>query len=201
MKRSWLWNGFAVVMLSIPVVAMVARAQRPKLPSFGSVPAFALVDQDKAPLTRAMLDGKVWVADFVFTGCSLACPRLTDEMARLQTFVAQRGDRVALVSFSVDPERDTPERLHAYAAGFHADTRQWKFVTGPAKQVEDAVVNGFKQGMTKEPDPDEKDGFSILHGTRFVLVDQHGEIRGFYDAQDAAEMAKLRTHLLQLLNQ
>jgi len=197
MKRA-LWIGFAAAMLAIPVAAMVARAQRARLPSYGAVPSFSLVDQDGAKFDRAQLDGKVWVADFVFTGCSLACPRLTEEMAKLQKLVAG-NDKVRLISISVDPERDTPERLKAYAAGFRADARQWKFLTGPAKQIEDAVVNGFKQGLSKEPDSAEKDGFAILHGTRFVLVDQHGQIRGFYDAQDSAEMARLRAHLTGLV--
>jgi protein SCO1/2 len=197
MKRA-LWIGFAALMLAIPLATMVARAQRPKLPSYGAVPSFSLVDQDGAKLDSAQLAGKVWVADFVFTGCSQACPRLTEEMAKLQKLVAG-NDKVRLISISVDPERDTPERLKAYAAGFRADSHQWKFLTGPAQQIEDAVVNGFKQGMSKEPDAAEKDGFAILHGTRFILVDTHGQIRGFYDAQDSAEMAKLRTHLLGLV--
>jgi protein SCO1/2 len=141
----------------------------------------------------------VWVADFVFTGCSEACPRLTGEMAKLQKLVAGKGGKVQLISISVDPDRDTPERLKAYAAGFRADPQVWKFLTGPAKQIEDAVVNGFKQGISKDPDPSEKDGFAILHGTRFVLVDQSGQIRGFYDAQDSSDMARLRSHLLGLI--
>jgi protein SCO1/2 len=198
MKRT-LFIGFALAMLAIPVATMVARAKRASLPSYGPVPTFSLVDQEGAKFDRAQLAGKVWVADFVFTSCSLACPRLTEEMAKLQKLVAGNADKVQLISISVDPERDTPERLKAYATGFRADPRVWKFLTGPAKQIEDAVVNGFKQGLSKDLDPSEQDGFAILHGTRFVLVDQTGQIRGFYDAQEPADMARLRSHLLGLI--
>ena len=86
MKRA-LWIGFAAAILAIPVATMVARAQRIKLPSYGPVPSFSLVDQEGQKFDRAQLAGKVWVADFVFTGCSEACPKLTGEMAKLQKLV------------------------------------------------------------------------------------------------------------------
>jgi cytochrome oxidase Cu insertion factor (SCO1/SenC/PrrC family) len=200
MKRPWLLSVFGVTLLSVPVVAtLVARAHHGALPHLGEVPAFTLTDQAGRPLATRDLDGKVWVADFIFTSCSQVCPRLTGEMAKLQRYLINRGadGRVQLVSITVDPERDTPERLAAYAAGFQADARVWKFVTGPMHEVEDAVVRGFKMGMEKQPD--ENDGFSIVHGTRLVLVDGKRAIRGYYDAADAMQMERLRIDLSQLL--
>jgi cytochrome oxidase Cu insertion factor (SCO1/SenC/PrrC family) len=191
---------FGVTLLSVPVVAtLAARAHRGSLPRLGEVPAFALTDQAGQPLLTRDLDGKVWVADFIFTSCSQVCPRLTGEMAKLQRYLINRGadGRVRLVSITVDPERDTPERLAAYAAGFQADARVWKFATGPMHEVEDAVVRGFKMGMEKERD--ESDGFAIVHGTRLVLVDGKRAIRGYYDAADAMQMEKLRVDLQLLL--
>jgi protein SCO1/2 len=116
-------------------------------------------------------------------------------MANLQRYLANRGARVHLVSITVDPERDTVERLAAYAAGFAADPALWKFATGPAEAVKDAVVRGFKVGIEREKSADD---FTILHGTRFVLVDGKGAIRGYYDAADGREMANLRTDLERL---
>jgi protein SCO1/2 len=199
MRRPWLWSVFCVTLLSIPVVAtLAARAQRGDLPHLGQVPAFALVDQAGQPFAAGELDGKVWVADFVFTSCAEICPRLTGEMAKLQRYLINRGadGRARLVSVSVDPERDTPERLAAYAKGFQADPRVWKFLTGPSKQIEEAVVRGFKMGLEKEP---EGDSFSILHGTKFVLVDARGAIRGYYDSNEPMQMEKLRIDLQSLL--
>ena len=144
--------------------------------------------------------GKVALLFFGYTNCPDVCPLHMSNLGNvIKQLPPKDRERVKVVFVTTDPERDTPEKLKAYAAGFRVDHRVWKFLTGPAKQIEDAVVNGFKQGLSKEPDSTEKDGFAILHGTRFVLVDAHGQIRGFYDAQDSAEMARLRTHLLGLV--
>lgn len=195
-RRPWLWAAFGATLLAIPILATLrARAQRGELPHLGQVPAFTLTDQTGQPLTSAGLAGKVWVADFIFTRCSEACPKLTAEMANLARYVHNRGgDRVRLVSISIDPERDTVAALQQYSAGFRADPALWKFATGPADAVKDAVVRGFKIGVEREKD-DSTDGFAIVHGTRFVLVDGRGAIRGYYDAGEPAAMALLRTDL------
>ncbi len=201
-KRPWLWTVFAVTLLTIPAAAtLVARAHRRQLPSYGAVPTFNLTDQDGAPFQSRALEGKVWVADFVFTSCSEACPRLTEAMAQLQRYLTNRGAdaRTRLVSFSVDPDRDTPARLKAYATGFLANPALWTFLTGPAQDIQDAVVKGFKQGLEKEKSTENADGFTILHGTKLVLVDGKGQIRGFYDATDGVSMARLREDLAELL--
>jgi protein SCO1/2 len=203
LKRPLLWVVFALCALAVPVGAtLVSRARHQvKLPAWGQVPDFTLTDQDKHPFGSADLRGKVVVADFVFTSCSSACPRLTQEMSTLARYLTNRGfdGRVKLVSISVDPERDTPERLKAYAAGFSADPRLWSFLTGPMDKVRDAVVDGFKQGLEKEKDESEKDGFAIVHGTKMVLVDVKGTMRGFYDANEPDSMAQLRVAISALL--
>jgi protein SCO1/2 len=203
LKRPLLWIAFAVCALAVPVGATLLRRAHGhvQLPSYGQVPDFALVDQDGRAFTTADLRGKVVVADFVFTSCSSACPRLTQEMANLSRHLVNRGadGRTKLISISVDPERDTPERLKAYAAGFNADPRLWSFLTGPADRIRDAVVGGFKQGLEKEKDSTEKDGFTILHGTKMVLLDGKGTMRGFYDANEPDSMAQLRGAIAQLL--
>jgi len=203
LKRPLLWIAFAVCALAVPVGAtLVKRARaRVELPAYGQVPDFALVDQDGRAFGSAELRGKIVVADFVFTSCSSACPRLTEQMALLQRHLVNRGadGRVRLISISVDPERDTPERLKGYAAGFSADPRVWSFLTGPAQKIEDAVVRGFLQGVEKEKDPSAKDGFTIVHGTKMVLVDVKGTMRGFFDANVPESMAKLRNAVAVLL--
>jgi protein SCO1/2 len=199
-KKS-LWTAFALVLLAIPVAAMVSKKLRtPALPRYGMIPGFALTDHTGKPFSRADLDGKVAVFDFIFTSCSSACPRLSGEMAGLQRYLRNRGHdaRVRLVSISVDPERDTVERLAAHAAGFQADPSLWKLLTGSTQAIQAAVVDGFKTGLSKEKD-DSVDGFTIVHGTKLILVDARGTIRGYYDASEPAEMAKLREHVSGLL--
>ncbi|MCU1277301.1 MAG: photosynthetic protein synthase [bacterium] len=190
MKRALL----VALALGIVSTAAIAMLRRPvALPRYGEVPSFTLSDGAGQPFGTAQLDGHVWVADFIFTTCPEICPRMTEEMSRLQTWLINRAldGRVRLVSVSVDPARDTPEKLRAYAHQFHARPDTWTFVTGPQQVVEDAVVKGFKIAVSREKD-DSQDGFAIVHGTKFVLVDGKRQIRGYYDANDGVSMAKLR---------
>ena len=164
-----------LLLLSLGLVAPVACG-RP-LPIFAEIPDFSLTDQRGLSFGRQDLLGKVWVANFIFTNCSDICPLLTEKMSRLQkeSTLAQRND-LHFVSFSVDPERDSPSVLATYADRYHADAALWSFLTGPLDLVEKAVVGGFKMGMTK------MSLFQIAHGERFVLVDSRGRIRGYYES-------------------
>ncbi len=182
----------AAIALSTAAVAML-RARTTTLPRYGEVPVFALHDASGQPFGSAQLDGHVWVVDFIFTTCPEVCPRMSEDMGRLQTWLVNRAlaDRVRLVSVSVDPDRDTPEKLRAYAAQYQARPGTWTFATGSQQAIEDAVVRGFKIGVSREKD-DSEDGFAIVHGTKFVLVDGKRQIRGYYDASDTVAMGKLR---------
>ena len=183
---------------STAAIAML-KTRAVELPRYGEVPAFSLQDAAGQPFGTAQLDGRVWVADFIFTTCPSVCPRMTQDMSRLQTWLVNRAldGRVHLVSISVDPGRDTPARLAAYAQQFHARPGTWSFATGSQQAIEDAVVRGFKIAVSREKD-DSEDGFAIVHGTKFVLVDGKRQIRGYYDSNDAASMAKLRDDVAAL---
>ncbi|HEX9101773.1 MAG TPA: SCO family protein [Polyangia bacterium] len=196
MKRARLAALGVIAVASIVMVGAVVAMQRTRgeLPRWGEVPAFALTDAAGQPFGTQQLDGKVWIADFIFTTCPSVCPRMTGDMSRLQTWLVDRAldGRVLLVSISVDPGRDTPAKLRAYAEQFHARPGTWTFATGSQQAIEDAVVRGFKIAVSREKD-DSEDGFAIVHGTKFVLVDGKRQIRGYYDSSDGAAMAKLRS--------
>jgi protein SCO1/2 len=145
-------------------------------------PEFALVDQSGAPISRQSLLGKVWVADFIFTNCAGPCPKMTAMMSELQTRVA-RPD-LKLVSFTVDPERDTPEVLKMYGDRFGADHSRWHFLTGTAEEMSD-VARGMSIAAVKNDDS------SISHGTYFILVDRGGRVRGYYRQSDPTELDRL----------
>ena len=142
------------------------------LPVYGQVPEFHLVSQTGAPFDRASLEGKIWIADFIFTNCTSSCPRMSTQMSHVQPLLAEFPD-VRLVSFSVDPKRDTPEVLASYARRFHAQPERWYFLTGDQKILDALDRRTFMLGNV--------DG-SLEHSTRFVLVDRHGKIRGYYGA-------------------
>ncbi|MFQ5422967.1 MAG: SCO family protein [Phycisphaerae bacterium] len=174
--------------------ARVDRARRAQatpvvngVPILGHVPDFTLIERSGRKTRLADMRGRIWVADFVFTSCAGPCPIMSLRMADLQRSLARAGlGAVRCVSFSVDPTRDTPEVLRAYADRYHADKYQWLFLTGEKDVVSRLTRKGFK--LTLE---DETDAEPILHSTRFVLVDGRGRIRGYYEAITGEEIEDL----------
>jgi protein SCO1 len=171
--------------------ASLARSLRPRPlpPVLGHVPTFQLVDEHGAPFSGESMRGHVNVVDFIFTRCPAACPRLTARMALLQERTARRPADVRLVSFSVDPENDTPPVLAEYAARAHADPARWTFITGPVNDVEKAVVLGFKVSAAKVAT--RADDYDVIHGEWLVLVDREGSIRGYYPVGEPQEFQAL----------
>ncbi|MEP7049645.1 MAG: SCO family protein [Pseudomonadota bacterium] len=171
-------------------VLMACHRPAAPLPKLGQVGDFELVDQQARPVSAASLRGKVWVAAFFFTRCPTICPRITKRMRALQ--VATRGQTPApsLISFSVDPENDTPPVLLEYARRYGADLHSWAFLTGDLRVVKRTIVDGFKLALDGKPDPNAENG-GIIHGSHLVLVDQALAIRGYYRTDDEDDMARL----------
>src|SRR5688500_5138214 len=155
-----------------------------------SVPAFSLVDQNNQPITDQTLRGKPWVAAFIFTHCAGPCPMMSANMAKLQQRVEHPD--LKLVSFTVDPQRDTPEVLKQYAKNFDADESRWSFVTGSSEAMT-AVAKGML--LPFMPATAEAD---ITHSTKFLLVDAAGGVRGVYPS-DAEGMEQLATEAATLV--
>src|SRR2546421_3437623 len=164
------WVAFAGLALAVPIGALFFRQWvAPDLPMLGELPAFSLVAEDGKPFGKEDLLGKVWIADFVFTSCSDACPRLQAKMKRLQDRLIppEQGGNIGLLSISVDPERDTPEKLKEYGETFGARAGLWRSLTGRQQEVERTVVRGFHIPMAKmprEPRDAHMEAFEILHG-------------------------------------
>ncbi len=177
------WVGLIGLAFALPIARSVGRQLPPPPPVYGQLPAFQLQDQDGKPFGLADLRGHVWVADFIFTSCAEACPRLSQRMSDLQYHLRNVGNAAHLVSFSVDPQRDTPLVLRAYADRYHARHDMWTFLTGPLDVLQSTIVDGFKIAMQRTAVED-TGFFDIVHGERFVLVDQEGRIRGYYAATD-----------------
>jgi protein SCO1/2 len=180
------WTCVLGAILALPLVRKAVGPSGPPLPLLGSVPAFHFTDQHGAPFGPETLRGKAWVADFIFTRCPTVCPLMTERLAAVEP---RLGQQVHLVSVSVDPDYDTPERLVAFAKEHGATTPRWHFLTGDSKDVQRAVTDGFKISLSKEG-PDD-DFLSIVHGVHAVLVDRDGHIRGYYDSTDPEAMERL----------
>lgn len=179
-------------------VALLGCRRGPELPALGGLPQFSLKNQQDAQFGSAQLRGKVWIAGFMFTRCPTICPRITRAMRQLQERAANEGRDVQLVSFSVDPENDTPAVLRQYARQYDADLSSWSFLTGDVETVKRTVVDGFKLALEGKADAGAPD-FGILHGSHLVLVDRELRIRGYYASSDAARMQQLLEDAARLL--
>jgi protein SCO1/2 len=178
-KRPLLWVALlAVVIGAIIAYRVVApRELKVELPVLSTVPAFAFVDQSGAPFTAQSLEGRVWVANFIFTRCPNICPKFTAKMGTLQDKSSAQLPGLSLVSFTVDPENDTPEVLRAYGEKHHADFARWHFVRGDRPALEKVIREGMMQPMDMG---DGKDLNSVVHGSYFALIDGKLRVRGVY---------------------
>jgi protein SCO1/2 len=151
------------------------------LPVYYDVPAFDLVAQDGQPFHSEVLAGKIWVADFIYTTCPGPCPRMTSQMHEVQGAILKMPD-VKLVSFTVDPARDTPPVLADYAKVHGALNERWYFLTGPEPTLQKLDRDVFKLGSLNT---------SMEHSTRFVLIDRQSRIRGYYDTSESKAIPRL----------
>ena len=180
LKRPVLW----VALLGVALMGLIgwrATAARPslkvELPVLSTVPPFAFVDQSGAAFNSEALTGKVWVANFIFTRCPNVCPKFTAKMGTLQDRSKAELPALGLVSFTVDPENDTPEVLTAYGQKFKADFDRWHFVRGERPELEKVIRQGMLQPMDQG---DGKDLNTVVHGSYFALVDAKLQVRGVY---------------------
>lgn len=190
----------AVFIVSL-LLCLNACQRREPLPSFASVPPFALTAQDGREVTSGDFQGRVWIADFVFTNCPGPCPMLTSHMAGVQKLLVERSLDVPLVSFSVDPETDTPEVLTEYGKTFGADFTRWTFLTGEKQKIYDLILHGFLLAVSDGAVSSEYSAGPgiITHSTRFALVDQNGEVRGYYHGEEPTVAAEIVADAERLL--
>ncbi len=163
------------------------------LQAVSTVPDFRLVDQSGKPFGLADLKGKIWVGNFISTRCSDKCPMISSRMAGLNKKIGRAGEGVELVTFSVDPEFDTPDVLAAYAGRLGAGPDRWKFLTGSRESLDAIIIRGLLQPLAKEPD--------ATHPAKLVIVDGAGKLRGFADGNDPMVVEKLLMDIGDLLRE
>ncbi len=195
-NRVW-WILLSAALLLPPVYLVRTQAHEktpapvPTAPRV-KIPEFKLTDQEGKPFSSAQLSGKIWIADFIFTSCAGTCPQMTQKMARLQ---ATLPAEIELVSFSVDPARDTPSVLKKYGSQWGADFKRWHFLTGPEMEIGRLTKKGFRLSYAEGTDPAEP----VIHSIRFVLVDKTGTLYGYYDSSEETAMRQLVTDASALL--
>lgn len=183
-------NFAALAFLAAAIFSSACTDPAAKLPNYGKVPSFTMTDSEGHLFRGDSLLGKVWVADFIYTNCPAECPRMTSLMHKVQEEVKNMRD-VRLVSFSVDPKRDSPAVLNDFAHRFGGPAADWVFLTGSPATVHLIAYQTFHVGDVIG---------KIEHSTKFILIDKRGDIRGYYSSIYPEDRSKLITDIEILRN-
>ena len=182
-RNPFVW-AFFLGIVTLTLIRPLLKHVPPPPPVVAQVPVFELIDSQGRPFGSEELAGRVYVANFIFTRCGSICPVLTRAMARLAERYEENGvDEIHLVSFSVDPEYDTPEVLRKYGEVHEIDPERWTLLTGDPAEVRRTVVGGFKTAVG-EVVPLGEHLVDIAHTGKFILVDRTGGVRGYYDSDE-----------------
>lgn len=197
-RRFWFW----ALTIATAAVIIVGMRLTPKAASsvwvYGEIPEFQLTERSGKEVSLTDLKGKIWIADFIFTRCAAICPMMTGRMRMIQEKFKDNPN-IAFVSFSVDPEYDTPQRLTEYAKRFEADPEKWLFLTGDKQKIHQLSQQHFRLGIMEVPEADrEAPDQTVDHSSKFVLVDGQARIRGYYASEELDFLDKLAKDVIQL---
>ena len=165
-----------LILIFFTIVLSACGQQELEDPVDWETGSFDATTQDGESWSMEEMEGKVWIADFVFTSCNTVCPPMTRNMSQLQQQMEEEGLDVEFVSFSVDPEVDDPETLKTFAESHGADFSNWTFVTGYDQETIETFAEESFHIIVDKPEGEEQ----VTHGTQFFLVDEEGTIKQYY---------------------
>lgn len=154
------------------------------------IQSFSFTDQNNKTVNDMQVKGKIWVAEYFFTTCGTICPKMNQQMMRVQNEFKNDND-IKILSFTVDPETDTPEQLKTYADGHGAIENQWYFLTGKKEDLYQFARKSIFVLKPAEAANLGDAGSDFIHTNNFVLIDKEGRIRGYYDGTDNKEVTQL----------
>jgi protein SCO1/2 len=161
-----------------------------ELPDYGKIESFQLIDSRDQLFDTASLTGKVWVVSFFFTSCPEVCPDLNRRLAMIADKFPKE-DRLRFVSISVDPMRDTPQRLDEYSKHFPSLQAKWHLLTGEKEKISSISDQLFKLGKIDDPN---------MHSTRIILIDSKQSVRGYFRGREDQGNQELVKAISQMLN-
>lgn len=171
------WLIFLVAGFTYPIYRSLNRILPPELPIIAHVPDFTLISENGTPFGSKDLKGRIYLANFIFTRCPSVCPKMLTEIEKIQKRVKGTGQKVAIVTFTVDPDFDKPNVLFELARKRKANPYVWTFLTGENKdEMFKLYRDGFKVGVEHDP----KNLMDIAHSEKIVLVDGNNRVRGYY---------------------
>lgn len=153
---------------------------------YHNVGNFAFKNQEGETVTSASLKGKIYVADFFFTSCPSICPKMTTQMKRFAA-AFKDNENVKIISFTVDPRRDTVEKLKRFADKYGINSSQWNLLTGDRDEIYELGVYGYL--LSAQEDALAPGGF--LHASNMILVDKEKRIRGIYEGTSTKDVDRM----------
>jgi protein SCO1/2 len=163
---------------------------------YHQIPDWSFENQNSQIISSQQLDNKIKLVDFFFTSCPTICPQMTLNMRKLQSKLIKNClKNVELLSFTVDPIKDSSEKLLDYANSYNVDSTNWNMLTGDQSSIYDLGVNGFL--VPNQEDALAPGGF--LHSEKLILLDQFNRIRGYYDGTDSLNIPIIVQHIHSLL--
>ncbi len=162
----------------------------------GDFSLHAVTVEKEFPIRRKDLLGKVWIANFIFTSCNGPCPILSQGFENLQK---ELPESVSFVTFTIDPHYDTAQRLRQYAKRYHADPKRWIFVRGEKAPLYELFEKGFQIVAAEDKSTPLAEKF--MHTSKYVLVDQGGEIRGYFFGDNPSGLNRVKESVLKLLSE
>jgi protein SCO1/2 len=163
---------------------------------FHTIPFWDFTNQLGENINSSQFENKVCLVDFFFTHCPTICPKLTLKMKEIQKQINREClDNVELLSFTVDPNRDSVNRLLQYSKMYNIDNDNWNLITGDQSSIFQLGINGFL--VPNQEDALAPGGF--LHSEKMMLIDKFGRIRGYYDGTDSTNTQQIVEHI-KLLN-
>lgn len=177
-----------IISLLGAVIISAAKKSIADLPVYGTNPQFELMERKGELFNSKDMAGTLWLVDFIFTNCKGACPVMSGHMSDFYKLYAH-SDKIRFLSISVDPERDTLEVLREYAKSQGVVDDRWLFVRGAIDSVITICEKGYMLAAEDLP---------MGHSTKFILIDQNSQIRGYYDALYDPDVEQLKVHIREL---
>jgi len=206
-KYSYVGIAFVILIFGIYAVPkIVNKFKTPELVTIGKVPSFEFTNQDGKSISNSFYDEKVYVVEFFFTTCPTICPKMNENMVKVQNEFYGNLD-FGIASFSINPKYDTPSILKEYAKSHGATLKTWNFLTGDQEEIYDLANNGFT--LFAGENSEAEGGFE--HSGMFALIDKQGNIRSrmddlgnpiaFYDGLDPKGVQMIKEDIAILLKE
>lgn len=201
MKKTWIFFLLVIIATAVGYYGLeYYETNATPLPVYGEeghvIPDFGLRTQENEYFNRSQIEGKILVVNYFFTSCPSICPKMTRNLQSVHDLYRNDPD-LLMMSLTVDPKRDTPERLAMFAENYNANSETWKFLTGEKKELYQLARKGFLVSATDGPG----DHGDFIHSENIVLLDRSAKIRGFYVGTDEKSIQELIQDIAKLKKQ